>query len=137
MDYDDRTFQWLLDRAAGWSAGGRLLKAALRRGQEILGWYICHLDRRGTADVAHLAATPSTIREVLDHLFYHAWRQGAVAVTGRLDPRFMQALSDKYCLLHRRGPWVLVKANKPELVRAFETGTAWFSRLDGEWSLRF
>ena len=88
-------------------------------------------------DRSFAAHEHATRREVLDHLFYHAWRQGAVAVTGRLDPRFMQALSDKYCLLHRRGPWVLVKANKPELVRAFETGTAWFSRLDGEWSLRF
>jgi hypothetical protein len=137
VDYDDRTIRWLLDRAASRNPGGRLLKAALRNGQKILGWYVCHLDREGTADVAQLAASPSSIYDVLDHLFYHAWRQGAVAVTGRLDPRFMQALSDKYCLFHRRGPWVLIKTTRPELLRAFETGNAWFSRLDGEWSLRF
>lgn len=137
VEYDDRTFQWLLDRAANRSAGGCLLKATLRNGQEIVGWYICHLDREGVADVAQLAARPSSIHDVLDHLFYHAWRQGAVAVTGRLDPRFMQALSDKYCLFHRRGPWVLIKAKKPELLQSFQTGNACFSRFDGEWSLRF
>lgn len=137
VEYDDRTFRWLLDRAANRSAGGHLLKAMLKNGQKILGWYICHLDRDGVADVAQLAATSSSIHDVLNHLFYHAWRQGAVAVTGRLDPRFMQALSDKYCLFHRRGPWVLIKANKPELLRSFQTGDTCFSRLDGEWSLRF
>lgn len=137
VEYDARTLQWLLDRAATRNAGGRLLKAAVRNGSKVLGWYVCLLDRHGVGDVAQLAATPSSIHDVLDHLFYHAWRQGAVGVTGRLDPRFMQALSDNYCLLHRRGPWVLVKTRKPELLRAFETGNAWFSPLDGEWSLRF
>jgi hypothetical protein len=137
VQYDDRTFKWLLDRAANRTAGGRLLNATLRNGQNMLGWYICHLGRDGIADVAQLAATPSSIHEVLDHLFHHAWREGAVAVTGRLDPRFMEALSDKYCLFHRRGPWVLIKANTPELLRSFETGDTCFSRLDGEWSLRF
>jgi hypothetical protein len=137
VEYDDRTFQWLLDRAASMQANGRLLKAVLRKGQEILGWYICHLDGEGGADVVQLTATPSSIDGVLDHLFHEAWRQGAVAVTGRLEPRFMQALSDKYCLFHRRGPWVLFKTNRPEVLESFQSGGACFSRLDGEWSLRF
>jgi hypothetical protein len=135
-EYDERTFQWLLDRAATRTSGGRVLNAVVRKGKRVAGWYIAHLDRDGLADVAQLAATPSSIVEVLDHLFYHAWRQGAVSVTGRLDPRFMQALSDKYCLFHRRGPWVLVKASKPELAHALETGATSLSRFDGEWSLR-
>jgi hypothetical protein len=135
VEYDHRTLEWLFDQAA--QRNGRLLKATIKNGRRILGWYICTLDSEGIADVAQLAATPSSIRDVLDHLFYQAWQQGAVAVTGRLDPRFMQALSDTYCLFHRRGPWVLVKARAPELSRSFEAGNAWFSRLDGEWSLRF
>jgi hypothetical protein len=82
-------------------------------------------------------ADPGAIGDVLDHLFYQASEQGVVAVTGRLEPRFLQALSDKYCVLHRRGPWVLLKARRPELVRSFENGDAVFSRLDGEWCLGF
>ena len=135
--HDERTFQWLLDRVARRSGGDRVLNVTVRNTSTSLGWYVCRLDRDGSADVAQLAATSSTVHEVLDHLFHQAWRNGAVAVTGRLDPRFIQALSDKYCLFHRRGPWVLIHARRPELLRAFESGHAWFSPLDGEWSLRF
>jgi hypothetical protein len=137
VEHDERTFQWLLDRAANRTVGGRLLSTVVKSGSTVLGWYIAHLDADGVADVAQLAAKPSTIHAVLDHLFYDAWRQGAVSVTGRLDPRFMQALSDKYCLFHRRGPWVLIKANRPELLHALQTGGACVSRFDGEWSLRY
>jgi hypothetical protein len=137
VEYDDRTFQWLLDRATNRRTGGRVLKVAFRRNLNIVGWYVCHLDPTGHAQVVQLAATSSSVNDVLDHLFYHAWRNGAVAVGGRLDPRFLQVLSDKYCLFHRRGPWLLVKARKPELLSSFQAGKAAFSPLDGEWSLRF
>jgi hypothetical protein len=137
VEYDDRTFQWLLDRAATRRTGGRLLKIAVRRKLNVVGWYVCYLDPMGHAEVVQLAATPSSIHDVLDHLFFHAWRHGAIAVHGRLDPRFMQVLSDKYCLFHRRGPWLLVRARRPELLTAFQTGRAAFSLIDGEWSLRF
>jgi hypothetical protein len=135
VEYDEPTFQWLLDRAT--ARGGHVLKHAFRNGLDVVGWYICHLDEAGHAEVAHLAATPASIKDVLDHLFYHAWRHGATSVSGRVDPRFMQALSDHYCVLHRRGPWVLIKTTKPELLSAFQTGKASISPLDGEWSLRF
>jgi hypothetical protein len=137
VEYDERTFQWLLDRAANRTTGGQVLNAVVKNGSTIVGWYIAHLDRHGVADVAQLEASATSIDDVLDHLFYHAWRQGAVSMTGRLDSRFMQALSDKYCVFHRRGPWVLVKASKPELLHALETGATCLSRFDGEWSLRF
>jgi hypothetical protein len=135
--YDDRTFQWLLDRAANRRAGGRLLKALVKRGPAVVGWYICHIAPDGMVDVLQLAATATSIDDVLDHLFNRAWQERGVAVSGRLEPRFMQALSDKYCLFHRRGPWVLVNSKEPELLRSFEAGDACFSRLDGEWSLRY
>jgi hypothetical protein len=136
VDYDEQTFQRLLDRTA-MRANGRVLNAVVRKGSSIAGWYIAHRDDAGVVEVAQLAASPATIHDVLDHLFYQAWRDGAVSVTGRLDPRFMQALSDKYCLFHRRGPWVLIKASKPELRHALESGATSLSRFDGEWSLRF
>jgi hypothetical protein len=135
VEYDDRAFQWLIDRARA-NAGGGVLNAVVKNGSTTLGWYIARLEADGACELANLAATPSTIHEVLDLLFYHAWRQGAVSVTGRLDPRFMQALSDKYCVFHRRGPWLLIKTHNPELRHAFESGASCFSRLDGEWSLR-
>jgi len=137
VEYDEQTFQRLLDRTTARAADGRLLNAVVKSGASVLGWYIAHIDAAGAADVAQLAASAATIQPVLDQLFHHAWREGAVSVSGRLDPRFMQPLSDQYCLFHRRGPWVLVKANKPELLHALERGATCLSRFDGEWSLRF
>lgn len=136
-DYDERAFHWLMECAAQRKAGGRLQAAVIRNGGTILGWYIYHLDRDNGADVLQIAATSSSIQDVLNHLFHHARQQGAIAVTGRLEPRFLQAFSDNYCFFHRRGPWVLVHARRPELVRCFENENAFFSRLDGEWSLGF
>jgi hypothetical protein len=49
----------------------------------------------------------------------------------------MQALSDKYCVFHRRGPWVLVRATNPQVLRSFQNGDVFFSRFDGEWGLGF
>jgi hypothetical protein len=137
VDYDERTFQWLVDRAAAAHGDGRLLRAVPRNGQRVLGWYIAHLDGDGVVEVLQLAASPSSMEDVLDHLLHEAWRQGAVAVTGRLQSRFLQALSDRQCLFHRRGPWVLIKTRTPRILEAFQSGDACFSRLDGEWSLRF
>lgn len=137
VEYDARTFQWMLERAKQRSGDGRLQKIVIGSERKTLGWYVYHLDRGGVAEVLQLAAKPSSIHRVLDHLFWQTWRQGAMAVTGRLEPRFVQALSDKYCLLHRRGPWMLVSSRKPELLQSFQRGDAFISRLDGEWCLRF
>ena len=137
VDHDLATFNALLDRVAIRARAGRGLSALVRSGSAIAGWYIAYVDADGVAEVAQLSATPSTVHAVLDRLFFDAWLAGAESVSGRLDPRFMQALSDKYCLFHRRGPWVLIHARQPELVRALESGATCVSRFDGEWSLRF
>jgi Acetyltransferase (GNAT) domain len=137
VEYDDRMFQWLLERAGQRRVGGTLYKAVIKNHAIVVGWYLYHLDASRNAEVLQIAAKPFSIRDVLDHLFYDAWRKGATAVTGRLEPRFLQAFSDKYCLFHRRGPWMLVNARKPELLRAFHNGDAFFSRFDGEWCLGF
>jgi hypothetical protein len=135
VEYDDRTFEWLLQRAAERCGDGSLHKAVVRNGETIRGWYLYRLDRRGVANLLQIAVKPSSVREVLDCLFYEAWQQGATSVTGRLEPRLLEALSDKLCFFHRRGPWMLVNAKRRELLRAFQNGDVFFSRFDGEWCL--
>jgi hypothetical protein len=137
VEHDEPGMSWLLSRAVRPQAGGRLRKVRVEQNGRLLGWYIWHLDRHGTADVLELAATNDTVGDVLDQLFFEAWRDGAIAVTGRLDSQFVQALSDKHCLIHRRGPWTLIHARRGDLLQPFWTGSASFSRLDGEWSLAF
>jgi hypothetical protein len=138
VEYDGTTFAWLLARATQAKPGCRLHTAAISgKDGKLVGWYVYALNRDGTAEVLQLAANRGPIEPMLDDLFYRAWRQGAIAVGGRLDSRFLPAVSDKYCLFHRRGPWMLVHARRPDVVRAFQAGDVFFSRLDGEWCLRF
>jgi hypothetical protein len=136
VEYDDVTFKWVLERCAQRRAA-TLHKAVIRNDGQVMGWYLYDLNRTGIADVLQIAAKPDSVHDVLDNLFYSAWQQGAMAVTGRLEPRFMQAFSDKYCLFHRRGPWTLVSARKPEFLRAFLSEGVFFSRFDGEWCLGY
>jgi hypothetical protein len=136
VDYDARTLHWLMERARQRFPSGRLHACALRDGDRAAGWFVYHLANR-TADVLQVAATAGTIETVLGALFGHARAHGAVAASGRLEPRFLQAFSDHHCLLHRRGPWVLVHARRADLVRRFDGEPTFFTRLDGEWSLGF
>jgi hypothetical protein len=137
VDYDETTLRWVLERARQRRADDTFCSAVIRNNQQIIGWYLFHVDASWTANVLEVVADPSAIGDVLDYLFYQAAEHGATSATGRLEPRFLQALSDKYCLLHRRGPWVLLSARRAELLHSFEHGEAVFSRLDGEWSLGF
>src|SRR2546425_1656766 len=38
-----------------------------RNEEKIIGWYLYHLNRGGIADVLQIAATPSSVHDVLDH----------------------------------------------------------------------
>ena len=49
----------------------------------------------------------------------------------------MDALSNKRCLFHCGPQWVLIHARDPELIRRFDRGETFYSRMDGEWCLRF
>jgi hypothetical protein len=137
VEYDQRTLHWLLEQARQRKAAGRLHAAVVRNDRRIIGWFLYHLDEQRIANVLHIAAEPAAIHEVLDHLFYQSIQHGAIAAIGRVEPRYIQTLSDMYCLFHRRGPWVVVNTKQSDLLRSFETGDAFFSRFDGEWCLGY
>jgi hypothetical protein len=137
VDYDERTLAWLLTLAARRKRTGTLRATLVRDRDRVAGWYLYHLDTDRTATVLQVAAAPDRSGHVLDRLFAQAFTDGAIAVSGRVDARDVQALTDRHCVLHRRGPWVLVNARHPELLSPFETGEASFTRFDGEWCLGF
>ncbi|MBI4638153.1 MAG: GNAT family N-acetyltransferase [Candidatus Rokubacteria bacterium] len=137
-DYDDRSVKWLLERAAELKGHGRLRKVLVRdEEREIAGWYLYHVDRDGLGEVVQIAARAHAVHRVLDHLWEDAARQGAIALSGRLEPAFAQELSERCCLFYRRGRWTLIHSKKPELLHAIQRGDAFLTRLEGEWCLRF
>ena len=137
-EYDVGSLKWLFDVLAQRSEHGLFQKTALRNTMgEIVGWYLYQLNGGGIAEVVQVGAKKDFIKPVLDHLFYHAWRHGAIALTGRLDPQIIRELSERSSVFHHRGQWVLVHSRIPELLHAIHRGDAFLTRLEGEWCMRF
>jgi Acetyltransferase (GNAT) domain len=138
-DYDHRSLSWVLQRAGQMQRCGRLQKVLVRtEKREIAGWYLYYANPGGVSEVIQLYyVKPTFSRDVLDHLLCHAWGQGATAVSGRMEPGMMQTFSDRHCIFHCGPQWVLIHSRRPELLNAFNGGTAGFSRLDGEWCFHF
>jgi hypothetical protein len=134
--YEPDVLRWYLARAA--APDGDISRVLVRDANgKLLGWYIYRCEDDGTARLLQLAAGPAGARDVLDHLLHDAWRSGALALGGRLDPALAQACSDRHCLFSRRGPWMVVHARDAALRHAFHRGDALFSSLDGEYCVRF
>jgi hypothetical protein len=104
-----------------------------RREHGALGWYLYYAEPGGIGEVVQIAARDGSVDDVLDHLFYDAWRHGVVALSGQLQPRLLRALSDRSCLFRHGGAWMLVHARDPELISVIHRGDAFLTRLDGEW----
>ena len=131
--YDANSIDWIWERTDHLWETGQVNRIVVKNTSgNILGWYIYQLIPGGVGDVAQIVATDQSISDVLRHLFYHAWERGAVGLTGRMQPRFMQALSDQYCLFHRRSYVALVHSQNSKLLRAFEQGRVFLSHLEGE-----
>jgi len=137
-DYDRGSLKWLLDLAEQKVSSGDLRKVLVRNADhEVVGWYLYYLKRGGDSDVLQIAGRHDGLGPVLEHLFSNAWRGGAVAVSGRLEPRFFDDLRARHCLFHGRGSPVLVHSRRRELVDAVRCGDAVVTRLDGEWWMCF
>jgi hypothetical protein len=136
-EYDRDSITWLLDFMARMSAYGSLRKILLRnRKGKIIGWYLYYLRRGGIGQVVQVGASHHSVDAVLDHLSYDAWTHGAIALHGRLDPHLSQEPLGKYCF-YFLGDRVLVHSRDPELARHIQSGSAFLTRLDGEWCIRF
>jgi len=136
-EYDRESLSWVLDFIVKRRVFGDLRKAIVRdKDGKIAGWYIYSIAPGAVGEVLQLGAASPSMGIVLDHLFYDGWKHGLVGIHGRMEPQFMQELTSKSCFFLRHGSWTLVNSNRPQLLNLFQSGSAFFSRLDGEWSLR-
>ena len=136
--YDEQSFAWLLEQTARKNRHGKLRsRAVLDSQRRLIGWYLYYLRRGAPGEVVQVAARAGRYDDVLQRLLIDAWRQGATALRGRLDPRFAQELSDHHCWLRREGSFTLFHSRHADLTAAIHRGDAFLSRLEGEWWLRF
>jgi len=84
-----------------------------------------------------VAARRSAEKTVLRFLFWDAWRNGAWALAGRVEPWLVDALAARTGPSSAAHQWTLLHSPRPEILHAIERGDALLSHLDGEWWLSF
>jgi hypothetical protein len=136
--YDAPSLAWLLAEAAEKKEFGTLSGGVVRTVDgEIAGWFAHFVARKKISQVVLFTARRPTQALVMDHLLYDAARQGAIAVSGRLDPQLLPLVGGRNHCLRYQPPWTLAYSRRPEILQSLEKGDAFFSRLDGEWWLSF
>ena len=135
--YDARSLAWLLEQTARKTRHGKLRARAVRDGERLLGWYLYYVQAGGVSEVVQIAARDGSFERVLLRLLADAWRHGAAAVRGRLEPRFAQEFSRQHCWFRREGSWTLVHTRHAGILAAIQQGNAFLSRLEGEWWQRW
>jgi GNAT superfamily N-acetyltransferase len=135
--YDAASLDWLLDQVRAKRRHGELQARLLREpGGGIAGWFLYYLNG-SMSKVLQVHANTGAERAVLDHLFQHAWRRGAAAIEGRMEPRLARMLGQRHCLFHSTSAFALIHSRDAEVLAALARGDAFFSRLEGEWWMRF
>jgi hypothetical protein len=136
--YNRESLEWVLKFVEMRNAFGDLRKVALRDEKgKIYGWYIYGLRPGAIGEVLQVGAEAASVGKVLDHLFHEAWQNNLIGLQGRLEPQFMEELTQRSSFFLRNGSWTLAHSRTPELLGPIFSGNSFFSRLDGEWCLRF
>jgi hypothetical protein len=139
-EYSEESLNWLFDVLRRKTDLGMLRKTLVRRPRgEVLGAYVYYANPGGVSEVVQAVARPEATLDVLDHLSWDARQQGAIAVSGRVDPGFLQALSDRYCRfrLDSDSAGVWVRSNSPALLQTILSGDGLLTRLECEWWISF
>jgi hypothetical protein len=136
-EYDTLSVDWTLEFVGQRKAFGDLRRVVVRdHERKPIGWFIYYAPPGGIGETLQIGAETASVSKVLDHLFYDAWQHGLNGLHGRMEPQFMQELTMKSCFFLRNGSWTLAHTSRLDLLNLLLSGTAFFSRLDGEWALR-
>lgn len=136
-EYEPDSFRWLLRKASDKKIHGEFRKGVVRDANgEIMGWYLYYIKPGEVSQVLQFGGRPKAIRTVLNRLFYQAWKQGALAVSGELEPRFAKELAESRCGFTWPGG-VLMQSRNRDILNAIHQGNAFLTRLEGEWWARF
>jgi hypothetical protein len=136
-DYDVASLEWLLAQAAAKRRHGSLQSCMVHdRGGRMIGWFLYYLND-AVSQVLQLGARRGCLNMLLEQLAHHARSRGARALEGRMEPQLTTALRGKRVLMQNRAVSTLLHARDQSLLVSFLRGDAFFSRLEGEWWMRF
>lgn len=129
--------EWLVAQVKSKRRHGELQTCLLRDASgRAAGWFMYYLNR-ATSQVVQVAARRDCLHAVMERLFHHAWARGAAGLEGRMEPQLANVVEDARCRLVCSGIRTLLHARDPDVLLALLRGDALFSRLEGEWWMRF
>jgi hypothetical protein len=132
-DYTEAFLRWAFFEMEQVAARGRLIRSLVRDdGGQFLGWYVYYLKPGGAGWVIQVAARRGKADAVVDHLFHHAYTNGAGAVQGRAEPHLMAALSQRRCLLRYQGG-SMIHTRDTALLASVLSRDCFLTYLEGEW----
>ena len=134
--YEMQDAAWLLGQVRAKRRHGELQAVKVQAKGRLLGWFLYYLNE-GTSRVLSIGGFRDTLPAVLDALFAHARERGAAAIEGRVEPQIAGALRGRRCFFYNSGISTLLHAREPALLLPFLSGDAQFTRLEGEWWMRF
>jgi hypothetical protein len=136
-DYEPSALEWLLAQAAAKRRHGELQGALARDSTgRVAGWFLYYLNG-ALSQVLQLGARRGALPALLEQIAHHAYARGARALEGRMEPQLTAALQGKRVFMQNRGVSTLLHARDQSLLVPFLRGDAFFSRLEGEWWMRF
>jgi hypothetical protein len=132
--YDERALEWLL-RVAQQNDPRRVLRRRVVRDAraEVVGWFVYLVEPGGVSEVLQLIARKGAADVVFQFLLADAWSAGAAMLGGRLEPTMVREMSERRSYFRQTGPWALAHAKDPAVLAAVLSGSAFLSRLEGEW----
>jgi len=132
--YTSDSYRWMLDTLALNPERGALRAVLVHDRNGVVGWYIYHLRDGEIAEVVQIGASNNRMDTVFEHLLWQARGDGAIVVTGQLEPALLHTLNTHACLLHQaNNGWMLLHARNREILDAVHEGRACLSRMEAEW----
>jgi hypothetical protein len=132
LDYDMAFLTWLFAMLEGRRRGGEILCRLVRRRDRVIGWFVAVASPAGRTDVLQIACSARDAQEMLAALMTDARSQGALVLTGRLEPHLADAIRRSGAVLGF-GPRPIAHAADPSLLVELASDRSLLSLLDGEW----
>ncbi|MCB1497232.1 MAG: hypothetical protein KDJ86_15695 [Bauldia sp.] len=134
-DWNRESLSWFVGQASEKERFGPPVRRIVRdRKGRPVGAYLYCVQPGAIAFVLDIFAAPKAAEEVVDDLIADAWRRGAIAVRGRVQPELADLLLRRKAVFVHASSMV-VHTRRAELLAAIHSGDALITGLAGEtWS---
>jgi Acetyltransferase (GNAT) domain len=139
-NYDAEFLKWQFFEMAQVESKGTLFSYLVRDAEknDVIGWYIYQMKPQDKGHIVQVEAKKGFEKEVLNHLFADAQRRGATLLHGRVEPNIhVPLVAANRTWLHSRYDRTLIYSKSPELMLAYYSGDAMFTRMEGEFWMGF